>query len=218
MIARAGPGGAFASASERNQHAQSGQNSLASMPIWRQACVDFVRKDVIIVCLKFRCDSQASHEKPHRNPRRQRDHDRQRSDGVQKAEVNKSGRNGVRVKMKLRNSLSGSGRSVYRDDEKFDVFNSERQGVSIPNSRIDYVFMDSELQRSRSSARTSGTSITDMEEGRQLAPKLTLYDGKPISVELPTSVCVRSHTEPAVQRRTLRGRYSSRASSRESGR
>ncbi len=119
---------------------------------------------------------------------------------VQKAEFNKSGRNASVVKMKLKNLLSGSGtETVYRADEKFDVVQLERKEVSYSYFADPlYVFMDNEYNQHEVEADNMGEAIRYLAEG--LACELTFYDGKAISVELPTSV-VREvkYTEPAVK-------------------
>ena len=119
---------------------------------------------------------------------------------VQKAEFNKSGRNASVVKMKLKNLLSGSGtETVYRADEKFDVVQLERKEVTYSYFADPlYVFMDSEYNQHEVEADNLGDAIDYLADG--LACELTFYEGKAISVELPTSV-VREvkYTEPAVK-------------------
>ena len=119
---------------------------------------------------------------------------------VQKAEFNKSGRNASVVKMKLRNLLSGSGsETVYRADEKFDVIQLERKEVTYSYFQDPmYVFMDSDYNQIEVEKESIGDAIHYLEDG--LACELTLYDGKPISVELPNSVVRQiNYTEPAVR-------------------
>ena len=119
---------------------------------------------------------------------------------VQKAEFNKSGRNASVVKMKLRNLLSGSGtETVYRADEKFDVVQMERKEVTYSYFADPlYVFMDADYNQHEVEADSLGDAIQYLADG--LACELTFYEGKAISVELPTSV-VREvkYTEPAVK-------------------
>ena len=119
---------------------------------------------------------------------------------VQKAEFNKSGRNASVVKMKLKNLLSGSGtETVYRADEKFDVIQLERKPVSFSYFADPmYVFMDSEYNQIEVEKESVGDAVHYLEEG--LECELTLYNGKAISVELPTSVVREiAYTEPAVR-------------------
>jgi elongation factor P len=119
---------------------------------------------------------------------------------VQKAEFNKSGRNVSVVKMKLRNLLSGSGtETVYRADEKFDVIQLEKKPVSFSYYADPmYVFMDSDYNQIEVEKENVGDAVHYLEDG--LECELTLYNGKAISVELPTSVVREiAYTEPAVR-------------------
>ena len=119
---------------------------------------------------------------------------------VQKAEFTKSGRNASVVKMKLKNLLSSSGtETIYRADEKFDVVQLEKKEVTYSYFADPlYVFMDNEYNQHEVEADNLGDAIQYLEDG--LACELTFYEGKAISVELPTSV-VREvvYTEPAVK-------------------
>jgi elongation factor P len=119
---------------------------------------------------------------------------------VQKAEFSKSGRNASVVKMKLRNLLSGNGtETIYRADEKFDVIQLERKDVTYSyfNDPM-YVFMDEDFNQYDVEKENMEDALPYLADG--LACELTFYDGKAISVELPTSV-VREvvYTEPAVK-------------------
>ena len=109
---------------------------------------------------------------------------------VQKAEFNKSGRNASVVKMKLKNLLSGSGtETVYRADEKFDLVQLERKEVTYSYFQDPaYVFMDAEYNQIEVDRENIGEAVHYLEEG--LPCELTLYEGKPISVELPNSVAI----------------------------
>jgi elongation factor P len=119
---------------------------------------------------------------------------------VQKAEFSKSGRNASVVKMKLRNLLSGGGtETVYRADEKFDVIQLERKEVTYSYFADPmYVFMDEEFNQYDVEKENMEGALPYLEDG--LVCELTFYEGKAISVELPTSV-VREviYTEPAVK-------------------
>ena len=119
---------------------------------------------------------------------------------VQKAEFSKSGRNASVVKMKLKNLLSGSGtETIYRADEKFDVIQLERKQVTYSYFQDPlYVFMDQEYHQHEVEAENLGDAINYLADG--LECELTFYEGKAISVELPTSVVREvSYTEPAVK-------------------
>jgi len=119
---------------------------------------------------------------------------------VQKAEFSKSGRNASVVKMKLRNLLSGAAtETVYRADEKFEIVQLERKQVTYSYfSEPSYVFMDSEFNQHEVDAESLGDALNYIEDG--MPCELVLYQGRPISVEVPQTV-VREivHTEPAVR-------------------
>jgi elongation factor P len=119
---------------------------------------------------------------------------------VQRAEFNKSGRNASVVKMKLRNLLSGSGtETVYRADEKFDVIQLEKKDATYSYySDPMYVFMDAEFNQYEVEKDNLGDALPYLDDG--LPCELTFYEGKAISVELPTSVIREvTYTEPAVR-------------------
>jgi elongation factor P len=119
---------------------------------------------------------------------------------VQKAEFTKSGRNASVVKMKLRNLLSGGGtETVYRADEKFETIQLEKKDVTYSYFADPmYVFMDSDFNQFEVEAENMGDALHYLEEG--LSCELTFYDGRAISVELPTSLVREvTYTEPAVK-------------------
>jgi elongation factor P len=119
---------------------------------------------------------------------------------VQKAEFTKSGRNASVVKMKLKNLLTGSGtETVYRADEKFDVIQLDRKEVHYSYFADPlYVFMDADFNQYEVEAEHMADAISYLDDG--LPCELTFYDGKAISVELPTSVVREvTYTEPAVK-------------------
>ena len=119
---------------------------------------------------------------------------------VLKAEFTKSGRNASVVKMKLKNLLSGAAQeTVYRSDEKFEIAELDRKEVTYSYFADPlYVFMDSEYNQIEVEKENIGDAVNYLEDGLQC--ELTLYDGKPISVELPNSVVREiAYTEPAVR-------------------
>jgi len=119
---------------------------------------------------------------------------------VQKAEFSKSGRNASVVKMKLKNLLTGSGtETVYRADDKFDMVVLERKQVSYSYfAEPSYVFMDAEFNQYEVDQENMGDSLNYLEEGMEC--EVVLYNGAPISVEIPQTL-VREiiYTEPAVR-------------------
>jgi elongation factor P len=119
---------------------------------------------------------------------------------VLKAEFSKSGRNASVVKMKLRNLLSGSAsETVYRADEKFDMVQLERKDVTYSYfADPAYVFMDEEFNQFEVDKDNMGDALHYLEDG--MPAEVTIYDGRPISVEIPqTLVREIEYTEPAVR-------------------
>ncbi|VCU72256.1 Elongation factor P [Pigmentiphaga humi] len=119
---------------------------------------------------------------------------------VQKTEYNKSGRNAAVVKMKLKNLLTGSGtESVYKADEKFEILVLERRECTYSYFADPmYVFMDTEYNQYEVEAESMGDALHYLEEGMPV--EVVFYEGRAISVEMPTIV-VREivYTEPAVR-------------------
>ena len=119
---------------------------------------------------------------------------------VQKAEFSKSGRNASVVKMKLKNLLNGSGmESVYRADDKFETVNLDRKECTYSYFADPlYVFMDSEYNQYEVEGENLGDALNYLDDGMPV--EVVFYDGKAISVEMPTTV-VREveYTEPAVR-------------------
>ena len=121
---------------------------------------------------------------------------------VQKSEYNKSGRNAAVVKMKLKNLLTGAAtESVYKADEKFDVVVLDRKQCNYSYFADPmYVFMDQEFEQYEIEAENMGDALNYIVDGMEDVCEVTFYNGKAISVELPTIV-VREveYTEPAVK-------------------
>ena len=119
---------------------------------------------------------------------------------VQKAEFSKSGRNSSVVKMKLKNLLNGSGtESVYRADDKFETVNLDRKECTYSYFADPlYVFMDSEYNQYEIEADNLGDALNYLDDGMPL--EVVFYEGKAISVEMPTTVIREvEYTEPAVR-------------------
>ena len=119
---------------------------------------------------------------------------------VLKAEYNKSGRNAAVVKMKMKNLLTGSAmENVFRADDKFDVQTLEKTEVTYSYFADPmYVFMDKDYNQFEVDAENMGDALNYLEDG--MPCEVVFYDGKAISVELPTML-VREveYTEPAVR-------------------
>ena len=119
---------------------------------------------------------------------------------VLRAEYNKGGRSAAVVKMKMKNLLNGSAmETVYRADDKFDVLMLDRKDVSYSYFADPmYVFMDAEYNQYEVEAESLGDALHYIDEG--MPCEVVFYEGRAISVEMPTSV-VREveYTEPAVK-------------------
>jgi elongation factor P len=119
---------------------------------------------------------------------------------VQKAEFSKSGRNASVVKMKLKNLLTGAGtESVYRADDKFDTVTLDRKECTYSYFADPlYVFMDSEYNQYEVEGDNLGDALNYLDDGMPV--EVVFYDGKAISVEMPTTVIREvEYTEPAVR-------------------
>lgn len=119
---------------------------------------------------------------------------------VLKAEYNKSGRNSAVVKMKMKNLLSGSGQeTVFKADEKFDTVVLDKKEVTYSYFADPmYVFMDSDYNQYEVESESMGDALNYVEEG--MACDAVFYEGRAISVELPTTVVREvAYTEPAVK-------------------
>ena len=119
---------------------------------------------------------------------------------VQKAEYTRSGRNASVVKLKMKNLLTGAGsETVYKADDKFDTVTLERKEATYSYFADPmYVFMDSDYEQHEVEKDNLGESINYLEDGMPV--EVIFYQGKALSVEMPTSV-VREiiYTEPAIR-------------------
>jgi elongation factor P len=119
---------------------------------------------------------------------------------ILKTEYNKSGRNAAVVKIKMKNLLSGSGQeTVFKADEKFDTLVLDRKEVTYSYFADPmYVFMDAEYNQHEVESESMGDALNYVEEG--MTCEVVFYEGRAISVELPTSVVRQvAYTEPAVK-------------------
>ena len=119
---------------------------------------------------------------------------------VLKAEFSKSGRNASVVKMKMKNLLTGTGtETVYRADDKFETVQLDRKEVTYSYFADPmYVFMDADYNQYEIEAEYMEDALKYLQDA--MPCEVVFYDGKAISVELPTML-VREvvYTEPAVK-------------------
>ena len=119
---------------------------------------------------------------------------------VQKAEYNKGGCSAAVVKFKFKNLLTGAAsEAVYKADDKFDQVVPERKECTYSYFADPmYVFMDTEYNQYEVEADNMSDAIPYLEDGMPV--EVVFYDGKAISVEMPTSVVREvTYTEPAVK-------------------
>lgn len=119
---------------------------------------------------------------------------------VLRTEYNRGGRNAATVRMKLKNLLTGTNtEQVYKADDKLEPIVLERKEVAYSYFADPmYVFMDSEYNQYEVEAENMGDALRFLDDG--LPCEVIFYEGRAISVELPSSV-VREiiYTEPAVR-------------------
>jgi elongation factor P len=119
---------------------------------------------------------------------------------VQRTEYSRGGRNAATVKMKLKNLLTSGGTElVYKADDKLDPIVLDRKECTYSYFADPmYVFMDTEYNQYEVEKDNLGDTLLYLEDGMPV--EVVFYDGKAISVEMPTTV-VREviYTEPAVK-------------------
>ena len=119
---------------------------------------------------------------------------------VLRAEYSRGGRNAATVRLKLRGLLSNTGTEVvFRADDKVEQVMLDHKDCTYSYfSDPMYVFMDSDYNQYEVEAGNMGDAINYLEDGMPV--EVVFYEGKAISVEMPTSVERQIvWTEPAVK-------------------
>jgi len=119
---------------------------------------------------------------------------------VLKTEYARGGRGAATVRMKLKGLLNNMGTElVFRADDKMDNVILDKKDCTYSYFADPmYVWMDSEYNQYEVKAENMTDAINYLEDG--MAAEVVFYDGKAISVELPTSVEREiTWTEPAVK-------------------
>ena len=118
---------------------------------------------------------------------------------VLKTEYSRGGRNSATVRMKMKNLLNGSGAElVFKADDKMDqIVLDKKECIYSYFADPMYAFMDAEYNQFEVESENMGDAINYLEDG--MGVEVVFYDGKAISVELPTSVVREVVTEPAVK-------------------
>jgi elongation factor P len=118
---------------------------------------------------------------------------------VLKTEYSRGGRNSATVRMKLKSLLSNSGTEVvFKADDKMDQIVLDKKDCTYTYFADPmYVFMDGDYNQFEVEAENMGDAIQYLEDN--MGVEVVFYDGKAISVELPTTVVRAVTTEPAVK-------------------
>jgi elongation factor P len=118
---------------------------------------------------------------------------------VLKTEYSRGGRNAATVRMKMKSLLNNSGAEVvFKADDKIDPVVLEKKDCTYSYFADPmYVFMDPDYNQFEVEADNMGDAISYLEDNMPV--EVVFYDGKAISVELPTTVVRQIKTEPAVK-------------------
>ena len=119
---------------------------------------------------------------------------------VLRTEYSRGGRNSATVRMKLKSLLNSSGTEVvFKADDKMDQIILDKKDCTYTYFADPlYVFMDEEYNQYEVEAENMGDAISYLEDAMPV--EVVFYEGKAISVELPTSVVREiTWTEPAVK-------------------
>jgi len=119
---------------------------------------------------------------------------------VLKTEYARGGRGAATVRLKLKGLINNLNTEfVARADDKYDQIVLDKKDCTYSYfAEPMYVCMDSEYNQYEVEAENMGDALNYLEDGMEL--EVCFYEGKAISVEMPTSVQrVIAWTEPAVK-------------------
>ncbi|HEX5371595.1 MAG TPA: elongation factor P [Aquabacterium sp.] len=118
---------------------------------------------------------------------------------VLKTEYSRGGRGAATVRIKMKNLLNGAGaETVFKADDKMDQIILDKKECTYSYFADPmYAFMDAEYNQFEIEAENMGDAINYLQDGMEA--EVVFYDGKAISVELPTTVVREIETEPAVK-------------------
>ncbi len=118
---------------------------------------------------------------------------------VLKTEYSRGGRNSATVRMKMKSLLNGTGAElVFKADDKMDQIVLDKKECTYSYFADPmYAFMDADYNQFEVESENMGDALSYLEDG--MTVEVVFYDGKAISVELPTSVVREVVTEPAVK-------------------
>jgi elongation factor P len=119
---------------------------------------------------------------------------------VLKTEYSRGGRNAATVRMKLKSLLNNQGtETVFKADDKMDQIVLEKKDCTYSYFADPmYVWMDAEYNQYEVEADNMGDALNYLADG--MPAEVVFYEGKAISVEIPTSLEREiTWTEPAVK-------------------
>ena len=119
---------------------------------------------------------------------------------VLKTEYQRGGRGAATVRMKLKALLNNCATEVvFKADDKIDnIILDKKECTYSYFADPMYVWMDTEYNQYEVEAENMGDALNYLEDG--MAAEVVFYEGKAISVELPTSLVREvTWTEPAVK-------------------
>ena len=119
---------------------------------------------------------------------------------VLKAEYSRGGRNSATVRMKLKSLLGNMATEVvFKADDKLENVVLEKKECTYSYFADPmYIFMGEEYNQYEVESENMGDSLNYLEDG--MTGEAVFYEGKAISIELPTSVEREvTWTEPAVK-------------------
>ncbi len=119
---------------------------------------------------------------------------------VLKTEYSRGGRNSATVRMKLKSLLGNMAtEAVFKADDKLEnVVLEKRECTYSYFADPMYIFMDEEYNQYEVESENMGDGLNYLEDA--MPAEVVFYEGKAISIELPTSVEREvTWTEPAVK-------------------
>ena len=119
---------------------------------------------------------------------------------VLKTEYARGGRNAATVRMKLKSLIANFGTEVvFKADDKMDQIILDKKECTYSYFADPlYVWMDADYNQYEVEAENMGDALSYLEDAMPV--EVVFYDGKAISVELPTSLVREvTWTEPAVK-------------------
>ncbi len=118
---------------------------------------------------------------------------------VLRTEYSRGGRGAATVRLKMKSLLSGFGaETVFKADDKFDQIILDKKECTYSYFADPmYCFMDEEYNQFEVEAENMGDALSYLEDGMKV--EVVFYDGKAISLEMPTTVVREIETDPAVK-------------------